>query len=128
MSLTVTIRCQACGNEEKTLDADSVWLKYPVPCAIEGGCQKCHKDELYLIEVGGTLSTPQAVSVSFTAPLLPSAKALLQEWLAPFPLSCPECGWHHKSDMFKLGSKGFACMKCGYILQESDMWPEIISE
>jgi hypothetical protein len=52
MSITATIQCRACGNEEKTLDADAVWLAYPIPCAIEGGCQRCYKDELYLVRVG----------------------------------------------------------------------------
>lgn len=66
--------------------------------------------------------------------LSPQFQDEVKAFFRRMPNFCPQCGWTHPSDMWQreenivTGGSYLACMKCGYILQEKDLWPEQIGE
>lgn len=70
----------------------------------------------------GIIHEMETESISIELTLSDEGQRLAAKMFREHPSLCPQCSFTHPSDMFRRG----VCQRCGYVLQESDYWPDEI--
>lgn len=58
--------------------------------------------------------------------LATEGQELVREMISQFPNACPECGFTHDSEMFRVVDGVHRCCSCNYALRQSDMFPSVL--